>query len=653
MDRLRQGKQSFAAASRAEDNIGTRKVRVKWSSENSGLLAKFNEFRGEEQLVNVTLVCEGGLKLKAHQLLLSACSAVFQDIFVANPCPHPVVILKGVQYEDFAALFDIIYHREAIVPLERLESFLSTAKTFKVKIVIEISSEDIGEVAHCVRGESSGSVRMPPAETWSRNESERGRTLVWPGQPSGDCGRCDAREASVLVEKNVDAKKYVTNDGSSVDRAILVTDEYNVSGVSPVLMLSSASLNEHVVTNADAIGAPSASKFFCGYSGRDAAESVNVSRATEHWKVEPAGTEDVLVCAEVAGLRPLMDEQPQLKDPVDDPLPPGMAVPGPVIVSTAPCLTWYDDDEESSPERDPSTDGAWSSDCTLSEASTSVIPGVASSSSCRPDNEQHPDCAFTEMESETAQPVRGHTFRRNESRVKTEAMGHYPPPRTITSQSFGCAVCSMTFDTESCLRRHEVAHSTNNSHVCHHCGAIFSCKDHLGHHMLVHTVAKPYRCELCSHGFAKKSGLSRHTIACSKKLLRAQGNASPVSVGNVEGGAGKGKEAAHCSSRLSHDSARRGDLEQDVLASSSKRSLRKRREAAAPGKVSTGEERGGSKERFKCSRCEASYARKGNLENHEAVHIAGEPFRCRYCPVAYHRKGYLERHMLKCPKKVR
>ena len=47
-----------------------------------------------ESLVDVTLSCEGR-SLKAHKLVLSACSPYFKALFQEHVDNHPIVILKG------------------------------------------------------------------------------------------------------------------------------------------------------------------------------------------------------------------------------------------------------------------------------------------------------------------------------------------------------------------------------------------------------------------------------------------------------------------------------------------------------------------------------------------------------------------------------
>lgn len=40
-------------------------------------------------LVDVTLACDGKL-IQAHKIVLAICSPYFQEMFITNPCRHPI-----------------------------------------------------------------------------------------------------------------------------------------------------------------------------------------------------------------------------------------------------------------------------------------------------------------------------------------------------------------------------------------------------------------------------------------------------------------------------------------------------------------------------------------------------------------------------------
>lgn len=126
---------------------------LRWSNHQSNMLSVFDQLLQSEALVDVTLACEG-LSLRAHKVVLSACSPYFQSLFIENPCKHPIVILKDIKFTDMKALVDFMYKGEVNVTQEQLSALLKTAETLKVKGLAEMTG-----------GASSASNAHPPTCT--------------------------------------------------------------------------------------------------------------------------------------------------------------------------------------------------------------------------------------------------------------------------------------------------------------------------------------------------------------------------------------------------------------------------------------------------------------------------------------------------------
>ncbi|XP_050362390.1 zinc finger and BTB domain-containing protein 14-like [Nymphalis io] len=105
---------------------------LRWNNYVNHVTEAFNSLRFENDLVDVTLCCDGG-KIRAHKMLLSACSNYFKQIFKENPCQHPVIIFRNFKYEDLNAIINFMYHGEVNIFQEQLESFLITAELLEVK----------------------------------------------------------------------------------------------------------------------------------------------------------------------------------------------------------------------------------------------------------------------------------------------------------------------------------------------------------------------------------------------------------------------------------------------------------------------------------------------------------------------------------------
>uniref|UniRef100_A0A182WCZ6 BTB domain-containing protein n=1 Tax=Anopheles minimus TaxID=112268 RepID=A0A182WCZ6_9DIPT len=114
---------------------------LKWNGYTSYVVGAFGSFRYEEDFVDVTLFCEGR-KIRAHKILLSACSPYFKEVFKENPCQHPVIIFKNVRYADLLSLIEFMYHGEVNVLQDQLPSFLHTAEILAIRGLTDNASDN-------------------------------------------------------------------------------------------------------------------------------------------------------------------------------------------------------------------------------------------------------------------------------------------------------------------------------------------------------------------------------------------------------------------------------------------------------------------------------------------------------------------------------
>lgn len=103
-----------------------------WDKHLTTLSELFNSLYVDSVLVDVTLSCQGGF-LRAHKLVLSACSPYFQQIFQENPCKHPTIVLRSISYEIMSKLLEYMYKGCMNVATESLESLVEIANDLKIK----------------------------------------------------------------------------------------------------------------------------------------------------------------------------------------------------------------------------------------------------------------------------------------------------------------------------------------------------------------------------------------------------------------------------------------------------------------------------------------------------------------------------------------
>jgi len=135
---------------------------LRWNNHQSNLLSVFDQLLHDEAFVDVTLAVEGQF-LRAHKMVLSACSPYFQSLFVGHPDRHPIVILKDVPYADMKSLLDFMYRGEVSVDQERLTAFLKVAESLRIKGLTEVNEErcDLPSIASSLLS-SAAPVPPPP-----------------------------------------------------------------------------------------------------------------------------------------------------------------------------------------------------------------------------------------------------------------------------------------------------------------------------------------------------------------------------------------------------------------------------------------------------------------------------------------------------------
>ncbi|XP_031847209.1 BTB/POZ domain-containing jim lovell protein isoform X2 [Nomia melanderi] len=105
---------------------------LRWNNHQTHILQAFEALLHAEILVDVTLVC-AETSLRAHKVVLSACSPFFERIFAEHPCKHPVIVLKDFPGHEVAALIDFMYRGEVRVGREELPGLMRAAESLQVR----------------------------------------------------------------------------------------------------------------------------------------------------------------------------------------------------------------------------------------------------------------------------------------------------------------------------------------------------------------------------------------------------------------------------------------------------------------------------------------------------------------------------------------
>eukprot|EP00092_Neocalanus_flemingeri_P014025 GFUD01015131.1.p1 GENE.GFUD01015131.1~~GFUD01015131.1.p1 ORF type:complete len:368 (-),score=52.11 GFUD01015131.1:370-1473(-) len=121
---------------------------LKWNNYQLSLTSAFKHLLEEEDFVDVTLSAEGQ-NLKAHKVVLSACSSYFRELLRGiSLWQHPVLVLRDVPFLELQTILEFVYLGEVNVEQDRLQSFLKTAELLRIKGLtdgLQESSEKSGK----------------------------------------------------------------------------------------------------------------------------------------------------------------------------------------------------------------------------------------------------------------------------------------------------------------------------------------------------------------------------------------------------------------------------------------------------------------------------------------------------------------------------
>ncbi|KAK8399975.1 hypothetical protein O3P69_002980 [Scylla paramamosain] len=114
---------------------------LRWNNYQSSVVGVLRSLLEEGQFVDVTLACDGR-RLKAHKLMLSACSNFFRELLRENPSDHPIVFLRDVRFWELESIMDFIYNGQVNVMQDQLPGFIRTAEALQIKGLAAVNNNN-------------------------------------------------------------------------------------------------------------------------------------------------------------------------------------------------------------------------------------------------------------------------------------------------------------------------------------------------------------------------------------------------------------------------------------------------------------------------------------------------------------------------------
>ena len=145
------------------------KFSLKWNDFHSNVSKSFEILRTEDYLQDVTLVGDDDCQVKAHKLVLSACSSYFKKIFTKNMNSNILLCLEGTDQTDLKNILDYIYFGEVQIFQEELDRFLNIAQRLKLEGMMGDSNEtkqdgNEEKIEHSLIDEDRGSEWQKPQQ---------------------------------------------------------------------------------------------------------------------------------------------------------------------------------------------------------------------------------------------------------------------------------------------------------------------------------------------------------------------------------------------------------------------------------------------------------------------------------------------------------
>jgi len=175
----------------------------------------FKNLLAEQEFSDVTLACNNNKQIKAHKVILGACSPFFKEILLKNPHQHPLIYLKGVGIDDLEAIIKFIYQGQTSISETNLDSFLASAQELQVEGLLLAKNEasikatekiieekNVGEMPELVENVDTPE-DLDTIANYLKNSKVLPSNSSQSVQPSGNKFKCSVCDFETLYRKSL------------------------------------------------------------------------------------------------------------------------------------------------------------------------------------------------------------------------------------------------------------------------------------------------------------------------------------------------------------------------------------------------------------------------------------------------------------------
>ena len=182
------------------------KLCLQWNDFQKNVANAFRNLREDKEFADMTLVCEDGNQIEVHKMVLSSSSPFFKTLLAKNKHPYPLIYMRGVKTGDLSAVVDFLYHGEAKVFEEDLDSFLTIAEEFQLMGLMKEpeekvfgGKEDQNELPPKTKQISQVPLKETSADNLPPTKPETERKLIVPNNDvSSDLDELEATVMSMM-----------------------------------------------------------------------------------------------------------------------------------------------------------------------------------------------------------------------------------------------------------------------------------------------------------------------------------------------------------------------------------------------------------------------------------------------------------------------
>ena len=110
-------------------------MKIVWESYSGHLQNLLHDMWTSDDLTDVTLVCDENKKIKAHKVVLSACSLFLKSV-IKEISNISTINLKGINEKEIRKVLEFLYLGQVDIDQDDLDTFKVIAKKLEIEAIM-------------------------------------------------------------------------------------------------------------------------------------------------------------------------------------------------------------------------------------------------------------------------------------------------------------------------------------------------------------------------------------------------------------------------------------------------------------------------------------------------------------------------------------